>query len=160
MKKSNLIACVMFLALAIFGYITTLGIVPRIENSDLIGPVAWPKALCVILALLSLLDILLTIFKKETDPPQEEGQEKIFDIHAVGFRRVLGMIALIVLFGALIHLFGIYIGIAVMMPVCMLLHGERSPLPLICITAGMALFVYLTFGLLLKVPLPTGIIFR
>ena len=46
-----------------------------------------------------------------------------------------------------------------MMPLCMWLHGERNKKILVGLTGGSCLFIYLVFGLALRVPLPMGLLF-
>lgn len=61
-----------------------------------------------------------------------------------------------ILFGAVIYLAGIYIGMLVMLPLCMFLHGERSGKIMAGITAFILLFIFLVFDVGLKVPRPWG----
>ena len=65
---------------------------------------------------------------------------------------------LMILFGAIIYLAGIYIGMLVMLPLCMFLHGERNGKMMAGITTFILLFIFLVFDIGLKVPLPMGLL--
>ena len=74
--------------------------------------------------------------------------------------KVLGLVmAVLIVFGAILYFLGIYVGILFMMPLCMWLHGERNKKILVGLTVGSCLFIYLVFGLALRVPLPMGLLF-
>ena len=66
---------------------------------------------------------------------------------------------MLIVFGAILYFLGIYVGILFMMPLCMWLHGERNKKILVGLAVGSCLFIYLVFGLALRVPLPMGLLF-
>ena len=61
--------------------------------------------------------------------------------------------------GAIIYFLGIYIGILFMLPVCMFIHGERNVKLLAGLTVVICVFVWLSFDVALRVPLPMGTLF-
>lgn len=60
---------------------------------------------------------------------------------------------------ALIFVAGYYIATAVYLCMSMFLFGFRKKVALICIAAGMLIFVYILFSVLLRVQLPGGLLF-
>lgn len=152
MKKSNLITGLVFLALSVFCYVQALGMVSKL-STDQLGPSFWPKCLSIAMGLLSVLLILKGLLGKT-----QEGEKAPFDVHSEGFRRVVKISGLMILFGAIIYLAGIYIGMLVMLPLCMFLHGERNGKMMAGITTFILLFIFLVFDIGLKVPLPMGLL--
>ena len=148
MKKANVITGVVFLALSIFAYMQAQKMVGKIMT-DALGPGFWPKVLGLMMAL-----IVEGLFGK-----QAEGEKVPIAFGTEGFHRVLKLFAVLIVFGAILYFLGIYVGILFMMPLCMWLHGERNKKILVGLAVGSCLFIYLVFGLALRVPLPMGLLF-
>ena len=121
--------------------------------SDQLGPSFWPKVLSIALGILSVCLIAQGLFGK-----QPADAKAPFTVKTEGFWRIVKICGAIILFGALIYVAGIYIGMLVMLPLCMFLHGERNVKILVCMTVFIIVFIYLAFGLALKVPLPMGLL--
>ena len=153
MKKANVITGVVFLALSIFAYMQAQKMVGKIMT-DALGPGFWPKVLGLVMGVLSLALIVEGLFGK-----QAEGEKVPIAFGTEGFHRVLKLFAVLIVFGAILYFLGIYVGILFMMPLCMWLHGERNKKILVGLTVGSCLFIYLVFGLALRVPLPMGLLF-
>ena len=153
MKKANVITGVVFLALSIFTYMQAQKMVGKIMT-DALGPGFWPKVLGLVMGLLSLALIVEGLFGK-----QAEGEKAPIAFGTEGFHRVLKLFAVLIVFGAILYFLGIYVGILFMMPLCMWLHGERNKKILVGLAVGSCLFIYLVFGLALRVPLPMGLLF-
>ena len=153
MKKANVITGVVFLALSIFAYMQAQKMVGKIMT-DALGPGFWPKVLGLVMGVLSLALIVEGLFGK-----QAEGEKAPIAFGTEGFHRVLKLFAVLIVFGAILYFLGIYVGILFMMPLCMWLHGERNKKILVGLAVGSCLFIYLVFGLALRVPLPTGLLF-
>ena len=153
MKKANVITGVVFLALSIFAYMQAQKMVGKIMT-DALGPGFWPKVLGLMMGVLSLALIVEGLFGK-----QAEGEKVPIAFGTEGFHRVLKLFAVLIVFGAILYFLGIYVGILFMMPLCMWLHGERNKKILVGLTVGSCLFIYLVFGLALRVPLPMGLLF-
>ena len=153
MKKANVITGVVFLALSIFAYIQAQKMVGKIMT-DALGPGFWPKVLGLVMGVLSLALIVEGLFGK-----QAEGEKVPIAFGTEGFHRVLKLFAVLIVFGAILYFLGIYVGILFMMPLCMWLHGERNKKILVGLAVGSCLFIYLVFGLALRVPLPMGLLF-
>ena len=153
MKKANVITGVVFLALSIFAYMQAQKMVGKIMTYAL-GPGFWPKVLGLMMGVLSLALIVEGLFGK-----QAEGEKVPIAFGTEGFHRVLKLFAVLIVFGAILYFLGIYVGILFMMPLCMWLHGERNKKILVGLAVGSCLFIYLVFGLALRVPLPMGLLF-
>lgn len=153
MKKANVITGVVFLALSIFAYMQAQKMVGKIMT-DALGPGFWPKVLGLMMGVLSLALIVEGLFGKQT-----EGEKVPIAFGTEGFHRVLKLFAVLIVFGAILYFLGIYVGILFMMPLCMWLHGERNKKILVGLAVGSCLFIYLVFGLALRVPLPMGLLF-
>lgn len=153
MKKSNFATGLFFLALSTYTYLEARGMVGKLASDEL-GPGFWPKILSVAMIILSVILIVQSLMSKQ--PAASEAVP--FDVKSEGFRRVAKISALMVLFGVVIYAAGIYVGMLVMLPLCMFLHGERDKRILFGLTAAMIVFIYLTFGIGLKVPLPEGLL--
>lgn len=153
MKKSNLVTGLVFLALAVFAYAQTPGMVGKL-STDQLGPSFWPKCLSIMMGILSVVMILRGLLEKEA-----AGAKPVFDVKSEGFRRVVKICGVMILFGILIYVAGIYAGMLVMLPLCMLLHGERSVKIMAALTVGIMAFIFLVFDIGLKVPLPMGLLF-
>lgn len=152
MKKSNLVTGLLFLALSIFAYIEATNMVAKLA-SDQLGPSFWPKILSIALGVLSVCLIGQGLFGK-----QPADAKTPIDIRSEGFWRVVKICGSIILFGALIYVAGIYIGMLVMLPLCMFLHGERNVKILTGLTVLIVVFIFLAFDIALKVPLPAGLL--
>lgn len=153
MKKANVITGVVFLALSIFAYMQAQKMVGKIMT-DALGPGFWPKVLGLVMGVLSLALIVEGLFGK-----QAEGEKVPIAFGTEGFHCVLKLFAVLIVFGAILYFLGIYVGILFMMPLCMWLHGERNKKILVGLAVGSCLFIYLVFGLALRVPLPMGLLF-
>ena len=153
MKKANVITGVVFLAFSIFAYMQAQKMVGKIMT-DALGPGFWPKVLGLMMGVLSLALIVEGLFGK-----QAEGEKVPIAFGTEGFHRVLKLFAVLIVFGAILYFLGIYVGILFMMPLCMWLHGERNKKILVGLAVGSCLFIYLVFGLALRVPLPMGLLF-
>lgn len=152
MKKSNLITGLIFLGLSVFAYLEAINMEAKLA-SDALGPSFWPECLSVAMGILSLCLIGQGLFGKQAAdaaPP--------FAVKSDGFWRVVKISGSIILFGALTYLAGIYIGMVIMLPLCMYLHGERSKKLMACLTGFIVIFIFLTFDVALKVPLPAGLL--
>lgn len=153
MKKANVMTGVVFLALSVFAYMQAQKMVGKIMT-DALGPGFWPKVLGLMMGVLSLALIVEGLFGK-----QAEGEKVPIAFGTEGFHRVLKLFAVLIVFGAILYFLGIYVGILFMMPLCMWLHGERNKKILVGLAVGSCLFIYLVFGLALRVPLPMGLLF-
>ena len=150
MKKANVVTGIIFLALSIFAYVESLGMTSMLMT-DSLGPSFWPKCLSVVMGSLSIVLILQGLFSKK------ETRSSPFAFKTVGFKRMVPLT--LIATGAIIYFLGIYIGILFMLPVCMFIHGERNVKLLAGLTVVICVFVWLSFDVALRVPLPMGTLF-
>ncbi|MFR6095219.1 MAG: tripartite tricarboxylate transporter TctB family protein [Dysosmobacter welbionis] len=90
---------------------------------------------------------------------QKETRSSPFAFKTVGFKRMVLVSLTLIATGAIIYFLGIYIGILFMLPVCMFIHGERNVKLLAGLTVVICVFVWLSFDVALRVPLPMGTLF-
>ena len=72
------------------------------------------------------------------------------------FKNPMLMFVIICVYVAMMITIGFFPATLIFMPVSMLFMGYRRPLPIICTTVGMNLFVWVLFVYSLKVRLPEG----
>ena len=77
-------------------------------------------------------------------------------VMSLGLKRVLIGIVIMLVFCVLLKLFGFIIASVFMIPAIMALMGERRPLVLAGVTAGVLVFIYVVFAMVLNLPLPKG----
>ena len=152
MKKANVVTGIIFLALSIFAYVESMGMTSKLMT-DQLGPSFWPECLSVVMGIFSIILILQGIFSKK------ENRGSPFAFRTEGFKRMVLVSLTLIATGAIIYFLGIYIGIIFMLPLCMLIHGERNVKILAGLTAAICVFVWLTFDVALRVPLPMGTLF-
>ena len=109
--------------------------------------------LSVVMGALSIVLILQGLFSKK------ETRSSPFAFKTVGFKRMVLVSLTLIATGAIIYFLGIYIGILFMLPVCMFIHGERNVKLLAGLTVVICVFVWLSFDVALRVPLPMGTLF-
>jgi len=152
-KKSNIIMGFIFMMIAVFAYVTAASFKGMVR-SDNIGPSVWPKFLCILLGAFSFILIIQNLLSKETKDSEAEVEKT-----PQNFKRVVFLCLVIGIFLILTNFLGIYIAIVFLAPISMYLLGERKTIPIVSITIGMILFIYLIFQVGLKVPLPKGLLF-
>lgn len=70
------------------------------------------------------------------------------------YPRFLGLIAALIGFGLTFNTLGFFIPAAVFIPVVAVMLGQRNPVMILATTAGLLVFVYMIFVMLLGVTLP------
>ncbi len=123
------------------------------------GAGSWPTFLGAVLILLSAVLLAQTLAAARTAPPGEAGEAPIH-FTSPGMKRVYGVVAVLAVFCAVLKWAGFYLACAAMIPAVMRIMGEKRPLFLAGVTAGVLLAVYAVFGLVLHTPLPQGMLFR
>lgn len=105
-------------------------------------------AICTFLNTTLLVKTLLTA--KTTEPP------KIF----VGGKRAFLIVACMLVYILGIVVVGFYIATPIYLFVTMYLFGQRNKKVMIGVSVIVPLFVFLTFELIMKLPIPKGMLFR
>ena len=165
MKKYNIGLSVFFILLgsAVIFYSRNLK-----AAEEGFGAGTWPTFLGGILILLSvyLLWQSLTAKKMDAHPESAEKEPSETDVEkepiqfaSKGMKRVYLVCAVLIAFTVILQWVGFYLACVFMLPLVMLVMGEKRPLALLLITGGVILAVYLIFGLVLHTPLPQGTIF-
>lgn len=146
MKKYNLIAAAVFALVGVGMIVSIRGF--EYNGLSEIGAGFWPRVLGALMILLSAAYAVETLCDKE---------EPVFiDFKSEGLRRVYGMCGILMVFAVLIKVLGFFCGVAFFIPLCMWVFGERSKKKIFIITAGVVLFVYAVFVVLLQIGLPRG----
>ena len=152
MKKYNILCAVIFIIIAVGIFASASTLPPGSQNS--IGAGDWPKALSVVLILLS---VVLMIQSLRSADVKENAAD--FSIHTENFKKVLSAIAILAGFCLLLYLCGFVIASCFMLPCVMVLMGEHRAKVFIPLTAFVVIFIYVVFSILLKLALPKGILF-
>lgn len=149
MKKYNYIVAVVLLIVGVGMIVGTLDF-PYHGLAD-IGGGFWPKLLGGALIVCSVGLALETALKKEKE-------EVTIDFHSEGMKRVLIAIGIMIVFSILTLVLGFFVATFFMVISCAILLGERNKIKLIAIPAGVIVFVYVVFEMVLHTNLPTGIL--
>ncbi len=152
MKKYNIGISVVLILLSALMIRSSLQSGAAVQGTAM-GPGVWPMILSVAMILLSVILIIQTLVR-----PRPEGEEKPIDFRSPGMKRIYILIGLLALFCLLLKLFGFYIAIIYLIPSVMFLLGERRPLVLIGLTAGIVVFIFIVFVMLLQLKMPGGIL--
>jgi len=169
-KKYNYIASACFIALGCYVlYETGTYEVSGVGQGN---PAIWPRILAVSMIVFSAALILTTALRKEdaqettrkADPDaapvvQEEDAGQVTDWKSAGMKKVYQCLATVAIFIAVMNLFGMFIGLLVLIPGVMWLMNCRNKKMLVILPVGMVLFVYVFFVKLLTITLPGGLFF-
>lgn len=150
MKKYNYFLAVVFLAVGA-GMIYFVKDFPYGGLSD-IGGGFWPRILG---GLLMIGAVGLAI-----DTKIGEESEDTLSLRAEGMKRVITMCGVMVVFCVIMKFLGFFLGVAFMVPACAMILGERNKKKLVLITAGVIIFMYVIFEVVLHTGLPGGFFFR
>lgn len=152
MKKYNIGVSALLIVLSALMIRSSLQSGAAVQGTAM-GPGVWPMILSVAMILLSIILIIQTLIR-----PRPEGEKKPIEFGSVGMKRIYILIGLLALFCLLLKLFGFYIAIIYLIPSVMFLLGERRPLVLIGLTAGIVIFIVVVFVVLLQLKMPGGIL--
>ena len=159
MKKYNYGASVVLviIALWILRQSQTLGVA---AEGTAMGSGVWPSILggaMIILAIALAVETLIKSLKQKKTPGDETPDEApLIDFKSAGMKRIYIMMGIFLVFALLIKLFGFYISLIFLIPATMVLFGERRPKVIAIFTAGILIFVFLVFVLMLDLRLPKG----
>ena len=147
MKKYNYIVSVLMMVLS--GYILFETGTYEIGQSAQKNPAIWPRFLAIGLIILSVALIIQTIFSH--DPEMENFS---IDWKGEGMRKVYVMFGLTVGFVNVLKVLGMLFALLLLIPAIEWLMGCRSRVMLIALPAGLVAFVYVFFGIIMKLTLP------
>ena len=104
-----------------------------------------------VLALFILMSVLLCVISL-IHAKKPAGKE----VTIKEFKNPLIMFVLVVAYAYLMTVIGFFPATLLFMPAAMIFMGYKRPLPMICVTVGMNLFIWVLFVYSLKVSLPKG----
>lgn len=145
MKKYNIGISLFLIMISIVMFLGASKM-PAVEGT--IGPGTWPKLLSAVMIVLAIMLILQSL--------KDHSQSESPFVWGPGLKRMLLGIAILAGFCVILYFFGFMIASAFLIPAIMLLFSEKRPLVLLGTTAGVLLFVYVVFSVVLNLPLPQG----
>ena len=122
------------------------------EGLQDVGGGFFPKLIGGLLIVLSVLVIVDTAVKPEG--------ELTIDFKDPGMQKVLIMCGIMVVYCVVMKLAGFMIATAFMVAACSYLMGERKPVKILGIIAGILVFIYVIFEMVLHSGLPRGMLFH
>ena len=154
MKKYNYGISVLLILISLLIISNSLTMNAAVSGTAM-GPGVWPIILSAIMILLSVVQILQTIFIKK----ESEHTEPI-KFKSPGMKRIYIATGLIAVFCVLLRLLGFYLSMAFLLSAIMYLLGERNKIKIAVITAGILVFIFVVFVLLLDLKMPAGMLFK
>ena len=156
MKKAEIVFGTTSILFALLFFVLA-GSFPEPRAQD-VGMAFYPRILVGLIIVLSLI-IIFQAFKKQR-PGEDEEQVPFFDTSDNGLRRVIIMIVLTVIYQQTINLGGFLIVTPIYLIILMLVFRASSPWKIVLISSLTTFVIYLSFQILLKIPLPTGIFYN
>lgn len=138
----NLISCLFIYAASFLFLFSSFTIKDNISRT-------FPQILCVLSIFLATIFLISILRGKETDD----------NINLSGTKSVLLMAGMIFLYISAIYLGGYYIATVIYIPIAMIFLGQRNWKIIVFVDLGLNLVIYVFFGLLLSMQMPTGILF-
>lgn len=144
MKIANLIGSLVGMAVAVFFFYHTFAF-PVVQSQET-GPAFMPRIFAVALMILSIILLIQSFFTKEKAP---ETKMKMIGL-------TMGIVLIYLL---LIPTLGFYSSTILFVLVLILITKLKKPILLVVIPVAVPLFVFVFFEKMLRVPIPTGILF-
>ena len=113
------------------------------------NPAVWPAFLAVSLIVLSVVLIVQSIFSH--DPEMESFS---IDWTGTGMKKVYIMFGFMLGFVIVLKILGMLIALLILIPAIEWLMGCRNRVMLIALPVGLVAFVYVFFGVIMKLTLP------
>lgn len=150
LKIANIASGIVSIVIGGLFYFLTFSF-PKIET-DVLGPDFLPRFYCILLILFGLILVIQGVIKKNSNEETEIQRGK-----TVGY--ALSSMAIVFLYIIVLPYIGFYISTVLAM-VALLYFSKIRKLPvLVGVPLAVALFVFIIFEKLLKVPVPTGSLF-
>lgn len=141
-RIQDLVIGIAVVALGVFMWVQTM--VNRFEDQS-------KQFSRFVLALFILLGVILIVISL-INAKKPAGKE----VTLKEFKNPMIMFAIIVCYAFLMTVIGFFPATVLFMPLAMIYMGYKRPLPVICVTIGMNLFIWILFVYSLKVRLPRG----
>lgn len=158
MKKYNYGASIAFLLLAGYVFWATKDFKPVVSGAP--GPGVWPRIVATVMAFLAIIlaaQTLVTQIREKKQTNSDSVEEPVIDWKSPGVRTVLIMIVIFAVFLGVLAIFGLLIALFLLCVAIMLLLGERRLIWLALYPAAIVAFIYVFFGIFLRLNLPTPI---
>jgi hypothetical protein len=144
--NGNVVFGCAMLAVAV-GYYALAAAIPETTLADAVGPAGLPSAYAVVLAALSIILIL-------TGRGSRRSQ---LTIDGARLKRVIGLLLIGVLYVAVVEWVGYIVAIAGLIAATTYYQGGRLDRHVALVAVGGALFFWLLFVIVLRIPQPTGL---
>ncbi len=149
-RLAEMLVLIFFLAISVLLYKSTENF-PEVTQSS---TALYIRFLATALGIFSLLELLLKLRKKNPGKDQEKMQLTEAPI------KFTALLVLMFVYAMLLEPLGFYLASALFLPLTMYILGSRKLLSIVLTSAGVLLFVFLIFALLLGVPLPESSLFQ
>ena len=158
MNRDFVFGCAMLAVAA--GYYAVSAAIPETTLSDAVGPAGLPKAYAVVLAALSI--ILIIGSQVQKDPAYENRESLIPGPRSPipdprPLRRVAGLLLIGVLYVALVPWLGYIVSLAALIAATTYYQGGRLNRQVALVAVCGALFFWVLFVVVLRIPQPSGI---
>lgn len=151
MKKYNIGISILLIAVSVW-MIMTSGSYNNTVSGTAMGAGEWPVILSIAMIILCAVLLVQTVLEKK-----DQGEEP-FDFKSEGMKRLYVLLGLLVVFAVLLKTLGFYVSVAFLVPAVMWLLDERRVKVMVALTAGILLFVFVVFGVLLGIKLTMGML--
>ena len=159
-KRIDLISGIVLCAIGVLGIAVLIPVgiqEPASVDFAALSPSYWPRIVCGALAGMGLVIAAATFFG--ADDAEESKQAVVGDYPVpIVLARVAAAIGL--MFGAyfLLEPLGFVVTGALVLAVFMIFAGERSPVVIPAISAGVPLFLFFFFTKVANIPIPNGVL--
>lgn len=152
-RNSELIVTGAFLALFVVTFLNAEAWINAMTIGEFeIGPYAYPKAVCLISAVLMLAILVKQIgLLRAGQLPRYDTNEE-----APTYFTMLCLVAVCMLYIWAMPRVGFILASLILLPVLLLIAGVRSPRAIVLFTIGVFLVAFVFFCLLMKLQLPRG----
>lgn len=144
MKKWNIGLAAFFIVLATSIFINTQKY--AISTGDDPGAAFWPRALAIILVILSVIMVIQSMLK--------ESQPSPINFKAPEMKNIYAMLVIFLLFAILLYFGGFVLASLLFIPAVMLVLGERRTIHIVLTSVILTGAVYFFFTVLLRITLP------
>ena len=146
MRKANIVASIIFAVFSLIVIIYTADTLPVVRQG-VPGPGVFPIIVAGVMLICSII-IFLTYLKNKDDTP--------IDLSSVGARRAYITMGIMAVYLALAPIIGFLVVTFAFSSGTIKWFSKRGWLYVAAVSLGITVFVYVTFSIVLNVPLPRG----
>ncbi|RCX19357.1 tripartite tricarboxylate transporter TctB family protein [Anaerobacterium chartisolvens] len=151
MKKCNFVISIIAAVVGAAIVYASSGLGIGMKQKGGIEAGTWPAIMGCILLAASVILLSMTLLNKK----KYEGMEVTLALPAN--MRVYVMMGIFAIYCIVLRVLGLYLSVAILIPVIMLVLGERNKKKITVVTIGTVLGIFLIFGLILGTKLPQPI---